>query len=110
MPGDKVEFVYSDELYRDIDYWAKTVIIAKNLTIARTTRTLEIAGRKEAEAHYVSDYLYTPMQVADIFQLKVKICQLGMDQRKANVVAQGNRRENRLLETRLRPSSPASGT
>ena len=27
------------------------------------------------------------MQVADIFHLKVKICQLGIDQRKANVVA-----------------------
>ena len=36
--------------------------------------------------HYVSDYLYTPMQVADIFHMKVKICQLGMDQRKANMV------------------------
>jgi len=35
----------------------------------------------------VSDFLYTPMQVADIFHLDVKICQLGMDQRKANVVA-----------------------
>ncbi len=87
VPGDKVEFIYSDELYKDIDYWAKTVIISKNLTLARTTRTLEIAGRKEGEAHYVSDYLYTPMQVADIFEMKVKICQLGMDQRKANMVA-----------------------
>ena len=82
VPGDKVEFIYSDELYKDIDYWAKTVIIAKNLTFARTTRTLEIAGRKEGEAHYVSDYLYTPMQVADIFEMKVKICQLGMDHAK----------------------------
>ncbi len=87
VPEDKVEFIYSDELYKDIDYWAKTVIISKNLTLARTTRTLEIAGRKEGEAHYVSDYLYTPMQVADIFEMKVKICQLGMDQRKANMVA-----------------------
>ena len=57
VPADKVEFIYSDELYKDIDYWAKTVIIAKNLTLARTTRTLEIAGRQEGEAHYVSDYL-----------------------------------------------------
>jgi tyrosyl-tRNA synthetase len=31
VPGDKVEFIYSDKLYKDIDYWAKTVIIAKNL-------------------------------------------------------------------------------
>ena len=87
VPAEKVEFIYSDELYNDIEFWAKTVIISKNLTIARTTRTLEIAGRKATEAHYVSDFLSTPMQVADIFHLRVKICQLGMDQRKANVVA-----------------------
>jgi tyrosyl-tRNA synthetase len=87
VPTDKVEFIYSDELYRDIDYWAKTVMVAKNLTIARGRRTLEIAGRKETEARYVSDFLYTPMQVADIFHLGAKICQLGIDQRKANVVA-----------------------
>ena len=81
-----MEFVYSDELYKDLDYWAKTVLVAKNLTIARARRTLEVAGRKETEARYVSDFLYTPMQVADIFHLGAKICQLGMDQRKANVV------------------------
>jgi tyrosyl-tRNA synthetase len=87
VPEDKVAFIYSDELYNDLNYWAKTITVAKNLTIARTRRTLEIAGRNETEAHYVSDFLYTPMQVADIFHLQVKICQLGMDQRKANVVA-----------------------
>jgi tyrosyl-tRNA synthetase len=87
VPKDKVEFVYSDELYDDLKYWEKTVMVAKNLSIARVTRTLEIAGRKESEARHVSDFLYTPMQVADIFHMGVKICQLGIDQRKANVVA-----------------------
>jgi tyrosyl-tRNA synthetase len=87
VPEGKVEFIYSDQLYDDLEYWAKTIRIAKNLTLTRTKRTLEIAGRQETEAHYVSDFLYTPMQVADIFHLEVKICQLGIDQRKANVVA-----------------------
>jgi tyrosyl-tRNA synthetase len=87
VPEANTEFVYSDELYDDLDYWAKTVMVAKNITIARGRRTLEIAGRKETEARYVSDFLYTPMQVADIFHLEAKICQLGIDQRKANVVA-----------------------
>ena len=87
VPADKVEFIYSDKLYDDIDYWAKTVKVAKSLTIARTRRTLEIAGRKETDARYISDFLYTPMQVADIYHMNVKICQLGLDQRKANVVA-----------------------
>jgi len=87
VPEDKVEFIYSDKLYEDLKYWEKTVMVAKNLSIARVTRTLEIAGRRESEAKHVSDYLYTPMQVADIFHMEVKICQLGIDQRKANVVA-----------------------
>jgi tyrosyl-tRNA synthetase len=87
VPPERVEFIYSDELYDDLDYWAKVVMIARNLSIARVTRTLEVAGRKESEARRVSDYMYTPMQVADIFHMEVKICQLGMDQRKANVVA-----------------------
>ncbi|MCL2134619.1 MAG: tyrosine--tRNA ligase [Candidatus Bathyarchaeota archaeon] len=86
VPVDKVEFIYYDELYKSIDYWARVLKISKELTVARTIRTLEIAGRKEGEARYVSDYLYTPMQVADIFEMEVKICQLGMDQRKANMV------------------------
>jgi tyrosyl-tRNA synthetase len=87
VPADKVEFIYSDELYDDLKYWEKTVMVARELSIARVTRTLEVAGRKESEAKHVSDYLYTPMQVADIFHMQVKICQLGIDQRKANVVA-----------------------
>jgi tyrosyl-tRNA synthetase len=87
VPETKIEFVYSDQLYDSLDYWEKTISVAKNLTIARARRTLEIAGRKEIEANYVSDFMYTPMQVADIFQLGVVVCQLGMDQRKANVVA-----------------------
>jgi tyrosyl-tRNA synthetase len=87
VPADRVEFVYSDELYDDLKYWEKVVMVARNLSVARVTRTLEIAGRQESEAKHVSDYLYTPMQVADIFHMEVKICQLGIDQRKANVVA-----------------------
>ena len=86
VPEDKVEFIYSDKLYDNLEYWAKTMAVAKNLTIARTTRTLEIAGRKDTEARNVSDFMYTPMQVADIFHMKVDICQLGLDQRKANMV------------------------
>jgi tyrosyl-tRNA synthetase len=87
VPENKVEFIYADKLYEDSDFWRKMILVAKQLTIARTKRTLEIAGRKEADANYVSDFIYTPMQVADIFHMNVNICQLGMDQRKANVVA-----------------------
>ena len=87
VPESKIDFVYADELYKDSEFWRKMILVAKNLTVARTKRTLEIAGRKEADANYVSDFIYTPMQVADIFHMNIDICQLGMDQRKANMVA-----------------------
>ena len=87
VPIDKVEFLYADELYKDLNYWTRVLLVAKELTITRARRTLEIAGRREFEIKKVADLVYTPMQVSDIFQLKVDICQLGSDQRKANVIA-----------------------
>ena len=87
VPEDKIKFIWPDEVYDDIDYWNIVVGVAKQLTIQRAVRTLEIAGRKESEVRKVAELMYTPMQVADIFHFGVKICQLGMDQRKANVVA-----------------------
>jgi len=87
VPADKIEFIYGDELASDREYWRLVLSIAKELTIARVRRTLEIMGRKEIEARHVADLIYTPMQVADIFYLEVQITQLGMDQRKANMVA-----------------------
>lgn len=86
VPEKKVEFIWPEEEYKEISYWNKVVQISRKLTLPRVTRTLEIMGRKEAEAKKVADLLYTPMQVADIFHFEVDICQLGMDQRKANVV------------------------
>lgn len=87
FPVDKVDLVWPDEVYDDIDYWEKVVRVSKEMTIARGRRTMEIMGRDEMAAKRVSDLFYTPMQIADIFHLRANICQLGMDQRKANVVA-----------------------
>ncbi|MBU5575090.1 MAG: tyrosine--tRNA ligase [Candidatus Aenigmatarchaeota archaeon] len=87
VPENKIEFIWPENEYNDIKYWEKVIKISKLMTISRAKRTLEIAGRKEIEVNKVADFIYTPMQVADIFQFNVNICQLGMDQRKANVVA-----------------------
>lgn len=87
VPRDKVEYIMADELYDDVEYWNKVLKVARELTIARAKRALEVAGRQSVEAKKVADLIYTPMQVADIFHLQVDICQLGMDQRKANMVA-----------------------
>ena len=44
-------------------------------------------GRKETEVQQASQIIYPCMQCADIFELKADITQLGMDQRKVNVLA-----------------------
>jgi len=89
VPVEKIEFIFSEKVYGDISYWEKVIKVAREVTVARVVRTLEIAGRSEKaeEGRKVSELLYAPMQVADIFHFGVKICQLGTDQRKANMVA-----------------------
>ena len=81
-----VEYVWASDIM-DRDYWKKVILIAKNTSIARATRALTIMGRKEGDMKEVVQYFYPMMQTADIFALKVDICQLGLDQRRANVIA-----------------------
>ena len=44
-------------------------------------------GRKESDTLQASQIFYPVMQATDIFHLKADVCQLGMDQRKVNVLA-----------------------
>jgi len=81
-----VEFKFGSEVYDD-EYWVKVLTIAQKVTVRRAFRCLTIAGRRRAEAQSLAMLFYTPMQVADIFKLGVDICQLGVDQRKANILA-----------------------
>jgi tyrosyl-tRNA synthetase len=87
VPEKKIEFIWPEDEYKNIEYWERMIKVAKNMTIARGKRTLEISGRTETESNSIANFIYTPMQIADIFQFGVNVCQLGMDQRKANVVA-----------------------
>jgi tyrosyl-tRNA synthetase len=84
---DKVEIVWASDLLAETDYWKKVILVAKNTSVKRATRALTIMGRKEGEMNEVAQYFYPMMQVADIFQLDVDICQLGLDQRRANILA-----------------------
>ncbi|MDY6964486.1 MAG: tyrosine--tRNA ligase [Halobacteriota archaeon] len=82
-----VDYVFASDLYEDLNYWTEAINIANNVTIKRVMRTLAIMGRREAEVNQVSQLMYTPMQVADIFHMDVQIAHSGMDQRKAHMVA-----------------------
>lgn len=87
VPTDKVEFLWASEAMDSVDYWSRVVKIAKNTTVARATRALTIMGRREGEMKEVAQYFYPMMQVADIFHLEADITQLGLDQRRANMLA-----------------------
>jgi tyrosyl-tRNA synthetase len=87
MKMKNVEFIWVSDFVKDDDYWKKVMQISRNSTIKRIVRCGQIMGRKESDVQQASQILYPCMQAADIFHLKADITQLGMDQRKVNMLA-----------------------
>jgi len=83
----KVEVLWHKDFFDDPDYWRKVLLIAKSHTLTRTRRALTIAGRLGYEEQPTAFFFYPSMQTADVFHMKVDICQLGLDQRKVNILA-----------------------
>ncbi|GCC10142.1 tyrosyl-tRNA synthetase [archaeon] len=83
----KVEVIWHKEFFDNPEYWKKVVLVARNHTLRRTMRSLAIAGRGEDISQPTAFVFYPSMQCADIFHIKADICQLGMDQRKVNMLA-----------------------
>lgn len=87
MDMDNVEFVWASDILKDDNYWKLVMNVARESTLKRVLRTTQIMGRSESDSLYASQIFYPCMQAADIFYLDAKICQLGMDQRKVNMLA-----------------------
>ncbi|CBI34667.3 hypothetical protein VitviT2T_001970 [Vitis vinifera] len=89
LDGGKVEFLWSSKEInaRAHEYWPRVMDIARRNKLPRIMRCVQIMGRSEQEELSAAQILYPCMQCADIFFLKADICQLGMDQRKVNVLA-----------------------
>jgi len=87
MDLKNVEFVWANDAMKDVNYWKRVMQIARNSTLNRIIRCGQIMGRSESETLQASQIFYPCMQAADIFHLKVDIAQLGMDQRKVNMLA-----------------------
>ncbi len=87
MDLKNVKFIWVSDLVKDTEYWKKVMQIARNNTVKRIMRCSQIMGRSESESLSAAQILYPCMQCADIFHLKADITQLGMDQRKVNVLA-----------------------
>ncbi|CCI47650.1 unnamed protein product [Albugo candida] len=89
MDMTNVQFLWaSDQIIANgASYWLRVMDIARRTTIARTVKCCTIMGRKEKEGMLAAQILYPLMQCADIFFLKADVCQLGLDQRKINMLA-----------------------
>ncbi len=87
MDLENVEFVWASDLIKEDEYWELVMRVAKTTSLKRVIRTSQIMGRSESEVMSASQIFYPCMQAADIFMLKANITQLGMDQRKVNMLA-----------------------
>jgi tyrosyl-tRNA synthetase len=90
MQMDNVEFLWaSDEINGNSEeYWSGVLDISTKNSLTRIKRCCTIMGREEDESSLSSSMIMYPiMQCNDIFFLKADICQLGMDQRKVNMLA-----------------------
>ncbi|MBU2265394.1 tyrosine--tRNA ligase, partial [Patescibacteria group bacterium] len=82
-----VEFIWASDLVKDSNYWLMVLKIARATTLKRIIRCSQIMGRSESDNLSAAQIIYPAMQAADIFYLKADIAQLGMDQRKVNMLA-----------------------
>ncbi len=87
MDTDTVDFVWCNDIVNDGKYWMKVLQTGKSATIKRLIRCSQIMGRKESDELSGAQIMYPCMQAADMFHMSVDIAQLGMDQRKVNVLA-----------------------
>eukprot|EP00164_Ancoracysta_twista_P001076 GFYU01001407.1.p2 GENE.GFYU01001407.1~~GFYU01001407.1.p2 ORF type:complete len:384 (+),score=162.75 GFYU01001407.1:120-1271(+) len=89
MDMDKVDFLWASEEInkRPAEYWGKVMDIAMKNNLTRVIKCSQIMGRGEKDDLSAAQIFYPCMQCADIFFLKADICQLGLDQRKVNMLA-----------------------
>ncbi len=88
MDLKNVEFVWASDLVQRPDYWKFVIQVGKSNALRRFIRTAEMMGRDESLDKLTGAHIiYSCMQVTDIFMLRAKITQLGMDQRKVNMLA-----------------------
>ena len=82
-----VRYLYASDYVNDAEYWELVLRVAKNASLARIRRSMDIMGRTADEAEKdFSKFLYPAMQVADIFYLDLDLAYGGMDQRHAHML------------------------
>ncbi|KAL0219722.1 hypothetical protein P9112_005375 [Eukaryota sp. TZLM1-RC] len=100
MDVDGMDFIWSSEFINEHheSYWKLVMDIARRNTVTRIKRCCTIMGRGEEEELTAAQIMYPCMQAADIFALRADICQLGLDQRKVNMLAREYATETKRLK------------
>ncbi|CCW64284.1 unnamed protein product [Phytomonas sp. EM1] len=88
MDMSRVEFLWTgEEIAKHAEaYWRQVLDIGRRNTISRIKKCCTIMGKGEGTLT-CAQILYPLMQCTDIFFLRADICQLGLDQRKVNMLA-----------------------
>ena len=88
MNLENVEFVWtSKELKENSVYWENFLKLSTVPSITRVLRCGQIMGREDSTNAPASQIVYPLMQANDINYLRADIAQLGLDQRKVNMLA-----------------------
>lgn len=111
MDMQNVRFLWAaEEINKNPDrYWLLVMNIARSFTLARVKRCSQIMGRAEGDEQPAATIMYPCMQCADVFYLGADICQLGMDQRKVNVLAREFMDRPECRERREKPIIASHG-
>lgn len=101
MDMTHVEFLWTSEeiVAHAQEYWKRVLDIGRQNSVARIKKCCTIMGKQEGTLTG-AQILYPLMQCGDIFFLKADICQLGLDQRKVNMLA---REYCDLIKKKLKP-------
>jgi tyrosyl-tRNA synthetase len=89
MDLTNVEFVWASDFINTYaeKYWFNVLQIALRNSITRIKRCGQIMGREASDELAAAQIFYPCMQCNDVFMLKCDITQLGIDQRKVNMLA-----------------------
>ncbi len=83
---ERAEFVLASEIYNE-EYREEVLKTSMQASLRRFRRALTIAGRQESDELPLGMYIYIAMQVTDIHRLDLHGVEMGMDQRKATMLA-----------------------
>ncbi len=88
MDLENVEFIWAKEFYDSHpEYWQTVLKLSTKSTVSRVLKCGQIMGREENTSNPSAQIIYPLMQAADIIHLNANIAQLGIDQRKVNMLA-----------------------